>query len=421
MSIARLDLDLSDPGPIPEAAIEAATELMKTGRLHRYGEFSGTEPHVANLEAEYAAHVGAKYAIAVNSGGCGIFLALKAIGIKPGDKVLVNAFNLAPVPGAIAHAGADSVLVDINDDFLIDFEDLERKAISSGARVLLLTHMRGHIADMMALVDLCEQRGIQLIEDCAHTMEAKWNGRYTGTFGAVGCFSCQTFKHINSGEGGLIVCDDEDIAAQLILYSGCYMLYDQHKSKPGAAVMEKWAPLIPNFSMRMSNLSACLLRPQLQILSTRKDEWNSRYFILESRLNDIPGIYVPPRKDIEDFVASSIQFHVVPITAYPNETVPTSAQFEDFTSRCASRGVAIKWFGRDTPIGYTSQYYHWGYLNTAPPSFGIVHQDDSAQILPKTSSILRSTFDMRIPLSLTDDHCKIIEAIIREEVHAVFS
>ena len=144
-----LDVDLSDPGPIPAEAIGDVMALLQTGRLHRYGEFGGNVPHVSLLEEEYATYVGAKYALGVNSGACGIYLALKSLGVGSGDKVLVNAFNLAPVPGAIHHAGASAVLVEIDSDLRISLEDLEHKAEESKAKVLLLTHMRGHIANML--------------------------------------------------------------------------------------------------------------------------------------------------------------------------------------------------------------------------------------------------------------------------------
>ena len=101
-----LDVDLSDPGSLPDEAIEQAVTLMKSGRLHRYGEYSETEPHAALFEKEFAEYIGSRYAIGVNSGGCALFLGLKIAGVEPGDTVLVNAFNLAPVPGAIKHAGA---------------------------------------------------------------------------------------------------------------------------------------------------------------------------------------------------------------------------------------------------------------------------------------------------------------------------
>jgi dTDP-4-amino-4,6-dideoxygalactose transaminase len=390
----HLDIDLSDPGPIPEAAIAQAVTLMRSGRLHRYGEFAETEPHAAMLEKEFAAYIGSRYAVGINSGGCALFLGLKVAGVGRGDRVLVNAFNLAPVPGAINHAGGEAVLVEVDADYRINLQDLERKAQSSGARVLLLTHMRGHIADMDRLTALCSRLNLLLIEDCAHTMGARWKDTFTGRFGAIGCFSTQTFKHLNSGEGGLLVTDDDDMAARAILYSGSYMLYEQHRSAPPREVFERLKTQIPNFSMRMSNLVACILRPQLRELSERAARWNALYHALETRLNAIEGIVVPAREPHEHFVASSIQFHLPQLSG---------TEIEQLVERCTRRGVAIKWFGRPHPMGYTSQYHHWQYL--------------SPQQLPDTTAILETTCDLRIPLSLSTANCDTLASIIAEEIH----
>ena len=390
-----LEIDLSDPGPLPEEAIEQAVALMRTGRLHRYGEYGDTEPHAALLEEEFADYVGSRFAVGVNSGGSAIFLGLRASGVGPGDKVLVNAFNLAPVPGAIHHSGAEAVLVEVDGDYRISFADLERKARDTGAKTLLLTHMRGHIANMDRVSAMCDELGLALIEDCAHTMAAKWQGRFTGRFGRVGCFSTQTFKHINSGEGGILVTDDEDIAARAILYSGSYMLYEQHRRAPPRAAFERWKMQTPNFSLRMSNLVACILRPQLREMQARGECWNRIYAALESRLNAIDGVAVPPRQQQEEYVASSIQFHVHGLTG---------EQIRGLVDRCTGRGVAIKWFGRDEPVGYTSQYHHWEYLRP--------------QDLPNTRGSLFTTCDMRIPLALSDGDCDTIAAIIAEELAA---
>jgi dTDP-4-amino-4,6-dideoxygalactose transaminase len=307
--------------------------------------------------------------------------------------VLVNAFNLAPVPGAIHHAGADAVLVEIDHDHRIKIEDLRARAKQSGARVLLLTHMRGHIADMDAISGVCDEFGLVLIEDCAHTMGARWKETFTGRFGAAGCFSTQTFKHINSGEGGIIVTDDEDMAAKAILYSGSYMLYGQHHSAPPQVIFDRWKKQIPNLSMRMSNLVACILRPQLRELDSRGESWNQIYGWLEQRLNAIEEVDVPARSWEECFIASSIQFHVNGLSA---------RQLEKLVERCTARGVAIKWFGRNEPVGYTSQYHHWQYLKS--------------QDLLETTEVLSTTCDMRIPLSLNESHCDIIAAIILDEL-----
>ena len=190
--------------PIPEEAIEAAVAVMRSGRLHRYNLAEGEHGETALLEREFADWQGSTYCIATASGGQAIQIGLRAAEVGFGDKVLTNAFTLAPVPGAIAAIGALPVLVEIDENLRLDLDDLDRKAAECGARTLLLSHMRGHLCDMDGLMEIAAKRGFRVIEDCAHTMGARWNGTKSGNFGLAACFSTQTYKHMNSGEGGLV-------------------------------------------------------------------------------------------------------------------------------------------------------------------------------------------------------------------------
>ncbi|UFS56630.1 aminotransferase class I/II-fold pyridoxal phosphate-dependent enzyme [Comamonadaceae bacterium M7527] len=386
--------DLSQPEPIPEAGIERAVALMHSGRLHRYGETGGGAPEPSLLEQAYAAYVGAKYCVAMSSCGATMFVALKALGVQPGDKVLTSTFTLAPVPGAIAHAGAHPVLVETTANYTTDLDDLAQKAATSGAKVLLISHMRGHITDMQAVRAICDANGIAVVEDCAHTMGARWDGRFSGTWGAVGCFSTQTYKHINSGEGGLLVTDDEDICAQAILMSGSYMLYSQHTRAPSPEVFERWRYKTPNFSLRMSNQAAAMLRPQLADMPRRTQVWNGLYATLAESLAGIPHVVVPARDPRESFVASSIQFTL---------DLDTSAILK-FLAGCDSRGLHIKWFGRDEPQGFTSNYTHWHYMR-------------EPQALPRSLTLMQGLCDMRIALSMTDADCDMIGRIVRASMN----
>jgi dTDP-4-amino-4,6-dideoxygalactose transaminase len=382
--------DLSQPEPIPEAGIARAVALMHNGRLHRYGETGGGAPEPSLLEQEYAAYVGAKYCVAMSSCGATMFVALKALGVQSGDKVLTSTFTLAPVPGAIAHAGADPVLVETTANYTTDLEDLARKAETSGAKVFLISHMRGHITDMQAVRAICDANGIAVVEDCAHTMGGRWDGRFSGTWGAVGCFSTQTYKHINSGEGGLLVTDDADICAQAILMSGSYMLYSQHTSAPGPEVFERWRYTTPNFSMRMSNHAAAMLRPQLLDMPRRAARWNDLYAQLEQALTGLALLQVPARDPREEYVASSIQFTLC----------MDHARIQHFLAACDGMGLHIKWFGRDEPQGFTSNYTHWQYMR-------------QAQTLPSSLQLMAGLCDMRISLTMTDDDCVLIGRIVR--------
>ncbi len=395
-----LHIDLSRQEPIPADGVAAALALMHSGKLHRYGETDGTTSAASQLEWAFAVELGVRYCVALNSCGSSMFVALKSTGVQAGDAVLTNCFTLAPVPGAIAHAGARPVLVDVTDDYTIDLDDLERKAASSGAKTLLLSHMRGHICDMQRLSAICERFGVQLIEDCAHTMGAAWNGRSTGTWGRAGCFSLQSYKHANAGEGGLLVTDDADVAARAILFSGSYMFYAAHASRPEPEVFERWKYTTPNFSLRMGNLPAALALPQLgAVLADRCRRWNERYHWLAAELAGVDHLRLPYRPAQEQFVASSIQFSLTGLSA---------AAIAAFLDAAADRGVHVKWFGAGAPKGFTSVWQHWRY-------FG------QAQKLPQAERVLAGLCDMRLPLMLTRADCVAIGAVIRDAIAAARS
>lgn len=384
--------------PIPAAGIERAVEVLQSGRLHRYNTAKDEISEAALLEKEYADYVGTKYCAGVSSCGSAIYVALKSVGVLPGDKVLCNAFTLAPVPGAMENAGAIPVFVEIDDDLLTDLDDLEKKAAQSQAKYFLLSHMRGHIVNMDKVVDICNRFGITLVEDCAHTVGASWGDKFTGTFGKAGCFSTQTYKHMNSGEGGLIVTDDEDVVAKAILYSGSYMLYEAHISRPPMEVFERYKKFIPNYSLRMSNLDAALIRPQLADLDKQLKRWNDRHDLLKSELGNVAHIYVPQRPEKEHYVGSSFQFILRDIDI---------SKVEPFLKTCAARGVEIKWFGNKEPIGFTSTWESWQYIK-------------ERQSLPKTRSILDFMCDFRIPLTFSLEDCKVIAEVIRQVAAEVF-
>ena len=382
--------------PIPEAAIERAVEIMRTGRLHRYNVDAGETSEAALLEQEYAAWQGARYCLACTSGGYAIQLALRAAGVKPGDRVLMNAWTLAPVPGAVENVGAVLHLVEVLDDWCIDLEDLRRQAEETQAKYLLLSHMRGHLADMDAVCALCDEFGITMIEDCAHTMGAKWNGRLAGSFGAAACFSAQTYKHLNSGEGGLLTTDDEEIAARAIVHSGSYMLYDRHGARPSDAAFEKVKLEAANFSGRLDNLRAAIMRVQLTALDENIRRWNDRYRVLEEGLGRAAGLRIVPRPQHEFYVGSSIQFHA---DAFGPDGIT------GFIERCAKRGVEIKWFGPKQPVAFTSRYDSWAYVK-------------NQRHLPQTLRVVSTTCDMRVPLTFSIEDCRDIAEIVAEEADA---
>ena len=382
--------------PIPEAAIEAAIAVMRHGRLHRYNVVPGEIAETVLLEQEFAQSCGAKYCLAVASGGYALSTALRSCGLEHGDVVLTNAFTLAPVPGSIQGAGGKPIFVEITKDLVLDLDDLQLKIQSTKAKFLMLSHMRGHLVDMDALIKITDEAGVQVIEDCAHTMGANWNGVPSGRSGVVGCYSTQTFKHINSGEGGFIVTDNAEIMARATMLSGSYMLYGSHLAGAPSSAFEDIHLDTPNCSGRMDNLRAAILRPQLAELPSQAKRWNKRYYALEAGLSQISNLRLIARPKKEYFVASSFQF------CLPNFN---GVQMRLVVAGCDARGVQLKWFGANSPVGFTSRHDSWRYVD--------------AQNLPNTDAILAVLLDMRIPLTLSMRDCEVISSIIKEEVEKI--
>jgi len=384
--------------PISQEAIDAAVEVLKSGRLHRYNSIGEEFSEVSLLEQDFASFQGSRYCLACASGGYAMSVSLKAAGLKAGEKVLTNMYTLAPVPGSISNAGGEPIFIEINENLVLDLEDLSRKAISSKARFLLISHMRGHLVDMKKLMQIVEDNGLILIEDCAHTMGAKWGDKRSGNFGLAGCFSTQTYKHLNSGEGGLLTSNDAEFMARAIILSGSYMLYERHGAAPDKEVFADIRLQTPNYSGRMDNLRATILRPQLKSLEKNIKRWNERYQLVERSLKKIKGVELPERPIEESYVGSSIQFRL------PGISKADAARFLVINKE---RGVEIKWFGSDNPNGFTSNHKSWKYVKQ--------------QSLERSDEILSGLFDLRLPLTFSLEDCSLLSEIIGDCAEAFVS
>ena len=208
-----------DAEPIPEAAREQIDKMLKSGDLFRY-----TAPEnapVTLLEHEFAALMGSKYALAVSSCSAALFLSLKALGLPRDARVLIPGFTFAAVPSSIIHADCLPVLCEVGENYRIDLKDFAAK-LDADISAVIISHMRGHTSDMDAIMELCEARAIPVIEDAAHSLGTTWAGRNIGTIGRVGCFSFQSYKLVNAGEGGILITDDADLVARAVIMSGAY-------------------------------------------------------------------------------------------------------------------------------------------------------------------------------------------------------
>ncbi len=193
---------------IEQPEIDEVVDSLKSGWI-------GTGPKVQRFEGMFKDYKGAKYAVAVNSGTAALHLSMLALGIGPGDEVLVPTMTFAATANAIIHAGGIPVLVDCRRETMnIDIEDIKRK-ITRRTKAVIPVHFAGRPCEMDELVLLSRKSEIKIIEDCAHAVEAEYKGQKMGTIGEMGCFSFYVTKNIVTGEGGMVITGKESYANQI--------------------------------------------------------------------------------------------------------------------------------------------------------------------------------------------------------------
>ena len=367
--------DLHEAEPIPAAAKAAIETLLRSGDLFRYT--APEDAPVALLEREFAAMMGTKYALAVSSCSAALFLSLKALGLPKGAKVLIPAFTFAAVPSAVVHAEMQPVLVEVGDNYRIDIADLKAKIADADA--VLISHMRGHTSDMDAILELAEAHDLPVIEDAAHSLGTLWDGNKIGTLGRVGCFSFQSYKMINAGEGGILVTDDADLVARAVIMSGAYE-HNWKKHDIVGEMAETWQNRLPLYNLRMQNLSACVIRPQLAELPRRVRDGLQNHDYVAAQLNDSPHFDVPPPLPRETRAPDSIQF---------NLTDFTEAEARAFQMFAKENGVGVQVFGLSTDNARA--FWNWQFIEGEMPG------------LPKTRAMLANACDVRLPVRLTRD------------------
>ncbi|MEY3960154.1 MAG: hypothetical protein RIR14_808 [Pseudomonadota bacterium] len=382
-----------DAEPIPEAARAEIDRLLASGDLFRYTAPEGAP--VARLEQEFADLMGAKYALAVASCSAALFLSLKALDLPRGARVLIPAFTFAAVPSAVVHADCVPVLVEVGENYRIDMADFEAKL--DGAAAVMISHMRGHTSDMDAIMALCDARNIPVVEDAAHSLGTEWHGRKIGTIGKIGCFSFQSYKLVNAGEGGILITDDPELAARCVIMSGAYESnWKKHPGMQNSYML--WQNKLPLYNMRMQNLSAAVIRPQLPLVADRVAKGRAGHDRVAAVLNRSAHLTVPAPLAPEDRAPDSIQFNL--------SGDWSDAQALAFQAEAKTRGVSVQVFGLSE--GNARAYWNWEFLGPQPD-------------LPRTRAMLMRACDVRLPTRLTEGELDFIAAALVAAAESVKS
>lgn len=260
-------------GPEEEAAVLAA---LRSGQLVQ-GE------RVARFEEAFARYLGVRHAVALSSGTAALEVALLAHEVGPGDEVLVPAFTFPATANAVLRVGARPVLVDITSDaFVLDPQAAER-ALTPQTRAVIPVHLYGHPCDMDAIRALAGARGLVVIEDACQALGASWRGRPVGAFG-TGCFSFYATKQITTGEGGMLVTDDDEVARRARL------LRNQGEAGTDGLETRPYRTELLGANFRLTELAAALGLAQLPKL----DGWSERRRANAAWLSDhLEGVVTP--------------------------------------------------------------------------------------------------------------------------------
>ncbi|MDX1780864.1 MAG: aminotransferase class I/II-fold pyridoxal phosphate-dependent enzyme [Thalassovita sp.] len=383
-----------DAEPIPASARAEIERLLQTGDLFRYT--APEDAPVSLLERDFAETMGSKYALAVSSCSAALFLSLKALGLPRGARVLIPAFTFAAVPSSIVHADCVPVLAEVGDNYRIDMADFHAK-LDDTIGAVMISHMRGHTSDMDAIMKLCAERNVPVIEDAAHSLGTKWHGKNIGTIGKIGCFSFQSYKLLNSGEGGILITDDADILAQAAIMSGAYehnwkkhLARSEEDVEALQAAFARWQNKLPLYNLRLGNLSAAIVRSQLAEIPRRVTDGRRNHDYVAGKLNLSPWIEVPDKLGPEERAPDSIQFNLVGMEE--NEV-------RAFQDASAARGVKVQVFGLSTDNARA--FWNWEFLGKAPK-------------LPQTRQMLMKACDARLPARLTLPELDVIaDALIK--------
>jgi dTDP-4-amino-4,6-dideoxygalactose transaminase len=306
--------------------LEAVAETLRSGWLTM-------GPRTEAFEEAFAAQLGARHAVAVSSCTAALHLAYLAAGVGPGDEVIIPSFTFAATAAAAVYCGATPVFAEIvsRKNPSLDPEDVERR-ITPRTKAVCIVHFAGYAAAADRLKELCDSRGIALIEDVAHAPSATLHGRKLGTWGLAGAFSFFSNKVLSVGEGGLLCTDDDEVAAfarsrrSHAMTSGTW---DRHNGRT-----DTYDVTALGFNYRLDEPRSALLLSRLGRLETeiaRRRELTSSYREL---LKSIDGIIVP----FEDAEVSTSSCYVIPIM------IEQDGLQEQVSSRLRERGIQTSIF-----------------------------------------------------------------------------
>jgi dTDP-4-amino-4,6-dideoxygalactose transaminase len=378
----------SDPTwivPLSDVLVDAEIEAAVVDTL-RSGWWSMGE-RVADFEEQFASFCGVQAAFAVANGTAALHLALLAVGCGPGDEVLVPSLNFVAAANTIGHVGATPVFCDVeaDDRLTVDPVDLEA-AVSPATRAIVVMHYGGHPCRMDAILEVARRHDLHVIEDAAHAVGAELGGRACGAIGNIGCFSFFSNKNLPTGEGGMVVTDDDELAARIRLlrsHGMTTLTWDRHRGHA-----HTYDVVAQGYNYRFDELRAAIGLAQLPHLRARNAARGRIVSQYRSELEGVGGLTMPFASEGETTPA----YHLAVVV------LPEACSRDAFRQTLAGRGIQ------------TSVHY--------PPihEFTYYRSQRVERPLPVTDALAKRIVTIPLYPHMTDGDIAAVTSAVREGV-----
>lgn len=374
---------------------EAGLRALRSHLYFRYDVRSFEETEVARFEASIRDFFGCRHALALSSGTAAIAVALMALRLPPGSLVACPGFTFAATPSAILLAGHRPLLIEADENLHFDVADLRRK-YTPDMRAIVVVHMRGFGSDVDEIRRFADEVGIPVVEDAVPALGADLRGRRLGTIGRAGCFSTQSDKSINTGEGGFLVTDDDELFERAVVLSGAYEGRLRRHLAGREPVTDDLD--LPLFNFRMDEIRGAVAASQMERLALRVRLLRSNYAYVTHQLRDLDRIALREPVAPDAVLGEALLFRLP--DAEPGEV-------SWFAEALRHEGIDARALGccRDVNVRC---FWNWKF------AFPGADSDQVQASLPQTSRLLKETIDIPLAPRLTRRDCdQLVEAITK--------
>jgi 8-amino-3,8-dideoxy-alpha-D-manno-octulosonate transaminase len=271
------------------------SEAVDSRSLFRFYGFSKPEK-CRNFELNFARFIGVKYALAVTSGTAALHVALTALGVGPGDEVILPAWTWYSSYNTILMTGALPVFAESNESLLMDPEDVKRK-ITPHTKVIMPVHLFGSPVDMDKLLPIAREHNIKVLEDSAQACGCLYKGKRTGSLGDIAIYSFQINKMISSGEGGAVVTNDPHLYEESIRFHDLGQV--RTNLQPALGLHENGSPNSAGLNYRMNEESGAVMGAQLAKIETNLARHRQMYRYVHQQLSDLQGMKLRASNDLD--------------------------------------------------------------------------------------------------------------------------